>query len=135
MALTADEIERRVTENDTARSTRRATAARRVGELARQHAAIAGQLADIERQLGELLAEADDVLTIDELARFTNLPAATLTQWRANHKPKRGTRRKPSSGGSRTQTSPVLPRSTPAPDPTTRPAEADAGGRGAGLLS
>jgi hypothetical protein len=92
--LTPDEIQRRVTENDTARSSRRATIARRVGELARAHAAIADELAGLERQLGEVLANADDVVTIAELATFTGVPAADITRWRAGHKPRRTTRKK-----------------------------------------
>jgi hypothetical protein len=92
--LTPDEIQRRVTENDTARSRRRATIARRVGELARAHAAIADELADLERQLGEVLANADDVVTIAELATFTGVPTADITRWRAGHKPRRTTRKK-----------------------------------------
>lgn len=115
----ADEIERRVAENDAARSTRRAATASAVGELARRHAAIAEQIADIEQQLGVLLAEADGVVTLDELAKFTDVPAATLTQWRANHKPHRTKRKKPPSSEAREQNAPTRTRNKPLPSPPT----------------
>jgi len=78
---TADEIERRVEQVDTARSAKRAAAAQQVGALAQRRAAIAEQLADIEEQLGDVLAAVSDVMDIDELAGFTDVPAADLTRW------------------------------------------------------
>ncbi|WP_246127720.1 hypothetical protein [Amycolatopsis rhizosphaerae] len=92
MATTTDEIQRRVEEADTARSAKRSEAARQVGELAQRRAAVAAQLEDIERQLGDVLAGAQEVIDIDELARFTDVPAADLTRWltaRTTSRPKR----------------------------------------------
>lgn len=55
---TTEEIQRRVEQTDTARSAKRSAAAQQVGELAARRAAIAEQLADIERALGDVLAAA-----------------------------------------------------------------------------
>jgi phage antirepressor YoqD-like protein len=94
---TADEIRRRIEEADTARSAKRSTAAQQVGELAQRRAAIADQLADIERQLGDVLAAASDVMDIDELARFTDVPATDLTRWLAARKTTRSKHKKPAA--------------------------------------
>lgn len=121
--VTKQEIERRVAEADTARSTRRSAAAQRVGELAYRRAAIAEQLGDIERELGEVLAKASDVIAIEELARFTDLPAADLTRWLGARKTTRPKRKKPASPPG-TQNGPNRPpSSTPAParGPTSPP--------------
>jgi hypothetical protein len=91
---TSDEIRRRVEEADTARCAQRAAAAQQVGELALRRAAIAGQLEDIERELGDILAAATAVIGIDELAQFTDLKAADLTRWLTAHKPARVKRKK-----------------------------------------
>jgi hypothetical protein len=97
---TTEEIERRVEEADAARSARRAAAAKVVGDLAQRRAAIADQLSDIERELGDVLAESNDVIEINELARFTDVPAADLTQWLNNRKTTRPKRKKPAGGPS-----------------------------------
>jgi len=89
---TVEEIARRVEQADAARSRRRSAAARCVGELADQRAEAAAKLADIERELGDVLAEFSDVIGVDELAEFTEVPAADLQQWlngRVTTRPKR----------------------------------------------
>jgi hypothetical protein len=96
---TTDEIERRVEEADTARHARRSAAAQQVGELAQRRTAIAEQLGDLEGQLGDVLAAAGDVMGIDELARFTDVPAADLTRWRTARKPTRTKRNRPAASG------------------------------------
>jgi len=101
---TVDEIERRVEEADTARSERRSAAAKRVSELAQRRATLAEQLSDIERELGDVLAESSDVIEIDELVRFTDVPAADLTRWLDGQKTTRAKRRKPAGGASSTKT-------------------------------
>jgi len=95
---TTEEIERRVEEADAARSARRTAAAKQIGDLAQRRAAIAEQLSDIERELGDVLAESNDVIEINELAKFTDVPAADLTQWLNNRKTTRPKRRKPADG-------------------------------------
>ncbi|MFE5565048.1 hypothetical protein ACFQ68_08655 [Amycolatopsis japonica] len=95
MVTTDDEITRRLEERDSARSARRAQAAGTVGELARRHAGLAERLAGLERELGEVLAAAGDVIDVPELAEVTDVPAAELTRWRDQAaKPARGGKRK-----------------------------------------
>lgn len=91
---TAEEIDRRVEAADTARRLKRSAAAKQVGELAKTRTELAAQLDEVERQLGEVLADASDVLDIDELAWFTNIPAADLTGWLTTRKPSRTTKKK-----------------------------------------
>ncbi|NKQ51988.1 hypothetical protein HFP15_03725 [Amycolatopsis sp. K13G38] len=96
---TTQEIERRVAEADAARSAQRSAAAQRIGELAQRRATVAEQLGDIERELGEALAQARDVIGIDELARFTDVPAADLTRWLGSRKSSRPQRKTPKPTG------------------------------------
>ncbi|MEV8444162.1 hypothetical protein AB0425_42880 [Actinosynnema sp. NPDC051121] len=91
---TPEEIRQRVEDADTARSTRRAAAAQKVAELAGRRAAIVEQLAEVERELGEVVAAAQDVIDVDELAAFTDLKPSDLTGWLAARKPGRGKRKK-----------------------------------------
>jgi hypothetical protein len=121
---TADEIERRVEQADTARSAKRAAAAQQVGALAQRRAAIAEQLADIEEQLGDVLAAASEVMDINELATFTDVPAADLTRWLTARKPSRTKRKRAAAGAesdtnrgpSAARTATARPTSTP-PEP------------------
>jgi hypothetical protein len=131
---TAEEIERRVEQADTARSAKRSAAAQQVGALAQRRAAIAEQLADIEEQLGDVLAAVGDVMDIDELATFTDVPAADLTRWLTARKPTRSKRRRPAAGGesdpnrgpSAARTSTARPTSTPPEPAPARTDDADA---------
>lgn len=91
---TTEEIERRVEEADIARSAKRIATAKRVGELAHLRAEAAQKLADIERELGNVLAEASDVISVNELATFTDVPATDLNQWLNGHKATRPKRRR-----------------------------------------
>lgn len=120
---TKQEIERRVAEADTARSTRRSATAQRVGDLAHRRAAIAEQLSDIERELGDVLADASDVIALEELARFTDIPAADLTRWLGARKTPRPKRKKPASppGTQNGPNRPLSPDPAPARGPTSPP--------------
>lgn len=82
MVALDDEIDDRLEEKDSARSARRREAARTVGNLARRHAELAGQLASLESELGEVLTAAGDVIDVPELAEVTDVPAADLARWR-----------------------------------------------------
>lgn len=115
---TTEEIERRVEEADIARSAMRSAAAKRVGELAQRRTAIAGQLSDIERELGDVLAESSEVIEIDELAKFTDVPVADLNQWLNGRKNTR-TKRKKSAGGPAAAKSDTSQGSLPAKTPTS----------------
>ncbi|HYS36674.1 MAG TPA: hypothetical protein VEO01_13700 [Pseudonocardiaceae bacterium] len=118
---TPEEIRRRVEEADTARSTKRSAAAQQVGELARQRAAIAEQLADVERQLGEILTAARDVMDIDELARFTDVPAADLTRWLTARKTSHPKRKRPLIAENATSRTPSAARTPTASQQSTPP--------------
>ncbi|MDT8916044.1 hypothetical protein [Amycolatopsis sp. PS_44_ISF1] len=82
MVTSEEEITHRLEERDVARGVRRAQAATTVGGLARRHTELAGQLASLERELGEILMRAGDVIDVPELAQVTDIPAAELTRWR-----------------------------------------------------
>ena len=94
MVATEEEITRGIEEDDAVRTTRRSAAATRVGELAQRRAAVVEQLSDIERELGDVLAESSDVIGIDELARYTKVKAADLAQWLNERKPARTKRKR-----------------------------------------
>ncbi len=81
MVTSEDEITRRIEERDSERSARRAQVATVVGQLARRHAELAGQVAELERELGSVLTEAGDVIDVAELAQVTDIAAADLTRW------------------------------------------------------
>jgi hypothetical protein len=97
---TPDDIERRVEENDGPRTARRSSAAQQIGELAQRRAVIAEQLADIERELGDVLVASSDDIDINELARFTDVPAADLTRWLDGRRTTRTKRKKSAAGAS-----------------------------------
>lgn len=95
MVTSDEEITRRLTETDAARSARRQQAATVVGELARRHTELAGKLAELERELGEALTAAGDVIDIPELSAVTDVAADDLTRWRDQAaKPARSGKRK-----------------------------------------
>ncbi|SEB46297.1 hypothetical protein SAMN04489727_1948 [Amycolatopsis tolypomycina] len=104
MVTSDEEITRRLTETDTARSARRQQAATIVGELARRHTELAGTLAELERELGEALTAAGDVIDIPELSAVTDVAADDLTRWRDQAaKPARsGKRKRPNTRGDTT---------------------------------
>jgi len=106
MVTSDEEITRRLTETDTARSARRQQAATIVGELARRHTELAGKLAELERELGEALTAAGDVIDIPELSAVTEVAANDLTRWRDQAaKPARsGKRKRPNTTGDTTGT-------------------------------
>ncbi|MET9628303.1 hypothetical protein ABZX92_12645 [Lentzea sp. NPDC006480] len=89
-----DEIRLRVSQADKALSIRRAACAEKVGDLAQRCKALAAELHDTERQLGEVLAESKGVIELEELAKFTEVPVADLTRLSAAAKPRRGRRKR-----------------------------------------
>lgn len=134
MVTSEEEIARRLQETDTARSARRQQAATTIGKLARRHTELADQLADLERELGEILTAAGDVIDLPELAEVTDVPVADLTRWRDQvatpaRRKRNGSSAKRNSSGKGTQTASasrtVAPPTTPAPaEPSTTPAGA-----------
>ncbi|GAA3850814.1 hypothetical protein [Amycolatopsis tucumanensis] len=115
MVTSEEEITRRLSEKDTARSARRAEAATMVGELARRHAALAAQVAELERELGEVLTAAGDVIDVSELAQVTDIPAADLTRWRDSSS--RGKRRRSTTTKARSGATNGHPTTIPRPTP------------------
>ncbi|MFD4248288.1 hypothetical protein ACFWQL_00940 [Amycolatopsis thermoflava] len=116
---TDDEVEHRIEDVDAPRTARRKAAAQQVNQLAQRRATIVAQLEDVEGQLGQIIADAEDVITVDELARFTDLKAADLNQWATGRKATRARRKKPTAGkpGRRSGTqSAVSPVDGEAPD-------------------
>lgn len=91
---TIDDIARRVEDADSARSARRTKAAQLVGELAHERVAVVQRLADIDQQIGDAIVENGDVITVDELAKFTGVAAGDLAQILDSRKHSRGRRRK-----------------------------------------
>jgi hypothetical protein len=126
--VTTEEIELRIKEADSARSARRTAAAKRVGELASRRTTVAGQLTDLERELGDVLAESSDVIEIHELARFTDVPAADLTRWLDNRKATRPKRKRVTTGTSaargKTDQGPSAAIQPPTRRPSTQPGTA-----------
>jgi hypothetical protein len=112
--ITTDEIERRVEKADADKSARRTAAAREVGELAHRRATLADELAEVERKLGTVLAAAADVVGVDELAEFTDVPAVDLNRWLTTGKPRARRGRPP---GSRRPKPDSQPGASPAPAP------------------
>jgi len=90
---TAEEIAHRVAESDTARTARRSSVAKNVGELAGRQAVVAEELRRIEDQLGAAVVAAQEVMEIKELARFTDVRVKDLIRWSAAQKPTRGRRK------------------------------------------
>jgi hypothetical protein len=101
---TTEEIQRRVEEADSARSVRRSAAAQQVGELAQLRAALVDQLDDIDRELGDVLVAAQEVIDVTELAQFTDVPADDLTRLLERRKAT-ATKRKKSAAGAPSHTS------------------------------
>ncbi|NIH83745.1 hypothetical protein [Amycolatopsis granulosa] len=104
---TDEEVQHRIEDVDAPRTSRRKAAAQQVNQLAQRRAAIVAQLEDIEGQLGEIVADAEDVISIEELARFTDLKASDLTEWVTGRKTSRAKRKKPAGSklGTRSRSS------------------------------
>jgi hypothetical protein len=136
--ITNDEIERRIEETDAPRSARRSAAAKQVSELARRHTELTEQVSDLERQLGDVLIEAQDVIEVEELAQFTEVPASNLAQWlTARTSAKARPKRKRSAGAptatdgdsNRERSTAGTPASSPAVPSESRGPRPDTAGR------
>ncbi len=125
--ITTDEIERRVEKADAEKSARRTAAAREVGELAHRRAVLVEELADVERKLGTVLTAVADIMGIDELAEFTDVPATDLTKWLTAGKPRARRGRPPGSRRPKPETQPETPPALaplePRPGPPTAGAQ------------
>ncbi|WP_156755869.1 hypothetical protein [Actinokineospora pegani] len=110
--VTSDEIRQRVQENDNKRSARRAAAAQQAGQLVQRRTTLVEQLRECDQTLASVLDDAQDVITVDELAEFIDVKAADLSQWRGDRKPTRRRRK-----------SAVPPASSPAAEAEGPPAD------------
>ncbi|SER08182.1 hypothetical protein SAMN05216188_107326 [Lentzea xinjiangensis] len=104
---TTDEIRRRVELADAERSNRRLATAQLVGELAHRRTVLATELSEVDVKLGELITEAEDVMSLPELASFTDVPVDELTKWTTASKPKRGRKRRAITRPPKVETSSV----------------------------
>ncbi|MFD4636894.1 hypothetical protein ACFWN2_06235 [Lentzea sp. NPDC058436] len=102
---TKDEIRRRVELADAERSTRRLDTAQLVGELAQRRTNLAAELREVDVKLGDLITETEDVMSLPELASFTDLPVDELAEWATARKPKRGRKKRLTTRTPRTGTS------------------------------
>lgn len=91
---TTDEIRRRIETADAERSSRRLDTAQLVGELSQRRTALTKELQEIDIKLGDLITGAEDVISLPELASFTDVPVDELTKWTVASKPKRGRRKR-----------------------------------------
>ncbi|MFJ7218931.1 hypothetical protein [Amycolatopsis sp. NPDC098790] len=119
--IATDEIERRVEKADAEKSAKRTAAAREVGELAHRRAALAEELAEVERKLGAVLVAAVDVVSVDELAEFTDVPAAELTRWLTAGKPRARRGRPPGSRRTKPEAQPGASLALAPPESRPRP--------------
>ncbi|WP_432850653.1 hypothetical protein ACQPXB_08495 [Amycolatopsis sp. CA-161197] len=127
MVTSEQEIARRLEETDSARSARRTKAATTIGELARRHSDLAGQLAELERELGATLAAAEDVIDVPELAQITDIPTTDLARWRDQAaKPVRAGKRKRTSSPKDNGLPPTAAAARPPQFSTPNPAVAGA---------
>ncbi|MEU7474345.1 hypothetical protein AB0A63_00060 [Lentzea sp. NPDC042327] len=115
---TTDEIRRRVELADAERSHRRLATAQRVGELAHRRTNLAAELRDVDVKLGDLITEAEDVMSLPELASFTDVPVDELRAWAAASKPKRGRKRRSTTRPLKPGASPDQGEPDPQPDPS-----------------
>lgn len=124
--VTDEDIDRRISDKDAPRSARRAAAAKRIANLAQLHAQLTAQINDIEREIGAALADSQDVIDVNELHEFTDIPTADLTRWSTARTTARNARpkRKPRAAGTLgtesdpNQTHPVTAESSTAAQPT-----------------
>ena len=94
---TTDEIRRRIELADSERSNRRLATAQLVGELAHRRTELAAELHEVDVKLGDLITESEDVMSLPELASFTDVPVDELMRWTAASKPKRGRKKRSST--------------------------------------
>ncbi|WP_394620141.1 hypothetical protein JNUCC0626_13850 [Lentzea sp. JNUCC 0626] len=91
---TTEEIRLRVIEADKALSLKRAGIAERIGDLAQRHSALAAELLDTKSEMSRALAEAENIISLKDLAKFTDVPIDVLTSLAAPVKTRRPRRRR-----------------------------------------
>lgn len=121
--VTADEIRARIQAADEKRIVLRAERATRVAELHQQVADKQSELAALTAALSDATRNALEVMSIDELAEFADLPRTELTDSR---RPRAGAAR-PSSARRRGKKGPAKSAPVPGSDATSASASAESG--------
>ena len=110
--VTAEEIRARIQAADEKRIVLRAERATSVAELHRQVAEKTAELAALTVALGDATRGALEVMSVDELAEFADVPRAELA---GSGRPRAGGRRSTSSGRGRGRKSPTKVAPGPVP--------------------
>jgi hypothetical protein len=95
--LADEEIERRVTTDDTPVTARRIAIAQKVSALGAQIAVVSGQLQDLIGQARQEIGDNQEIITIEKLATYTDIPKAHLKQWLVGYKPAGNKRKRQSA--------------------------------------
>lgn len=96
---TLDDIDQRVQEIDAPRTEKRKAACKTIKERAGRRTALLEELAATEREIGDALATASDVMDVTEAARITEVPASDLNHCLAAHQTTRTKRKRSTTGG------------------------------------
>lgn len=83
---TDQEIERRVTTDDTPITARRIAIAQKVSELGTQIAVVSEQLQRLIGQVRQEISGNHEIITVEKLSIYTDIPKATLNEWLAGQK-------------------------------------------------
>lgn len=98
---TDDEIERRVTTDDTPITARRITIAQKVSALGAEIMAVSEQLKDLTGQVRKVIGDNQEIVTVEKLAFYTDISKADLQEWLAGYKPSGSKRKRQPSSESR----------------------------------
>lgn len=122
---TLDEIDQRVEEVDAPRTAKRKAACKKIREHAGRRAALLDELAATEREIGDALADASDVMDVHEAARITDVLASDLNHCLAAHRTTRAKRKRSTTGRAEpSSATPEMPAArTPRNDHAQTPAE------------
>lgn len=83
---TDQEIERRVTTDDTPITARRIAIAQKVSELGIQIAVVSEQLQRLIGQARQEIGDNHEIITVEKLAVYTDIPKANLNEWLTGYK-------------------------------------------------
>lgn len=104
---TDEEIERRVTTDDTPITARRVAIAQKVSDLGTRIAAVSEELQDLIGQMRQEIGDNHEIITVEKLAIYTEIPKAKFNEWLAGHKAFENKRKRSSVAEASTQHSPT----------------------------
>jgi hypothetical protein len=84
---TDDEIERRVTTDDTPITARRVAVAQKAHDLGTRIVAVSDELQNLTEQMRQLIGDNDEIVTIEKLATYTDIPKEKLDEWAPDYNP------------------------------------------------